>query len=1844
MNDQGQRPREPAPRLARQGGRVECIEASHREKTRSDGAGYPPGILSDGAKHRRILLMITCLVTLLAARPGMGLVVSELMYHPLEEGGTSSGDETLEFIELYNNRAVSEDLSGCAFTSGIQYTFAPGTILGAKEYLVVARDPAALEAACGITGVYGPFTGRLDNNGERIELSNGNGGIIISLRYNDRRPWPVSPDGTGHSLILARPAGDPQEASTWAPSTFIGGTPGGPDELQVEPEDPTMVTLVDVGHPGRYFKGTTEPSPGPGGQATTAWTQVGFNDDPATTAWLDGPSGYGYSNDAAELQYIKTQLNDMNGRYISVYARLRFTLTAEQIASFDQLRAEVHYDDGFVLYLNGVGVADSGQIVGNPPAFNAPGAPSGTDPAAANVDLTGRLNLLVPGTNILAIQAHNNAISGSSDAFGCPILRAILHEEPGGGDDPHARVVINELLANSDAPPGTDWIELYNPGPTAINLSNVYLSDDRLDLLKYKIPDGTVLQPGQFWAVRQGTPPSGFPFGLDFSGETIYVTAATNDPVPKPIRVLDAVRYDACPPDVTFGRFPDGSDYFGFLTSATFNAPNAQPVIGDIVINEIMYHHATRDERYEYVELYNRGSSTVSLSGWAFTDGIDYEFTEAADMPPGSYLVVGADPNFLAGVYGNLVIGSNLFGPYSGGLNHHSERIRLSYPLKQANPDTGKLEVHMVTADEVTYYDGGRWPVWADGQGASLELRDPRSNNDTPDAWAASDETSKASWQQFSFTINSSDYQYTHDQVTVFDLMLLNRGEVLLDDLELIIGGANRLSNNGFESGESGWRILGNHTRSFVTTEDRRSGARSLHLIATGHGDPGANRINQSISSITASTVTFRGWAKWLRGSRFLLLRTTRERAPVQPPRPAYAFELDIPLNLGTPGRQNTAFVPNRGPDILEVQHTPVLPAANEPIVVTARVIDNDGVASVMLYYRSEGTVAFTGLAMLDNGAGNDLIAGDGIFTATIPGAPADTMRAFYVQAFDGSALTRFPTRLDPSADIPDRTCLVRVGDSLMTTRFATYRIWLSNDVINAFRSRANLSNELLDCTFVHNNREVFYNCGIRYRGSPFIRSGSGRDPRDRYAYRIKFNSDQRFCGQEEINLDNTEGGNRGPLQERASYWFYQQLGLEFSMQEFVRPIINGRNNGIYEDVQNIEGDYIDKWFPDDADGYIHKIDDYFEYTADGTGFANLDEGLHYDSRHPLLKETYRWGFEKRGHREDDNWAPLFDFAKAMNTPSNSPAYEQAIESVIHPEHFARVLAIRHAVGDWDSYGYRRGKNNYFYYAQIEDKWYLLPWDIDFTLGSGDGASTSLFSIGGQFPEVSQFLNYPKYRRMYLQAFAELANGPWQTSYGTANPPTAFDRFLDDAANALIADGLGDGRRNGIKQFVRDRRNYILTQIPSLVFMIVVNGGNDFCTSDSTVMIVGLAPIEVAGILVNGTLLPAEFSGSNVFTVDVPLAPGANLLILQGVNGVGNPVPGATDSITVTRVPPCHITAVTPNPICNNSMAKLTIHGSGFVPGSAADVTLTSASEEIGFDALYVQWDRAFDRIEAATLLLDDPDRGIGDPVRAVHKVINLLTTGSEGVFSPSERFAPPFNSGDPSNFAVRFTGYIFAPSPGIRYFGVNSDDGFSLWIDGQLVGQYADARAPATTDCIQNRTAGTMSFNFPAAGTYRLVLDFYENGGGEEIEFFQTNSTGADRRLINVNAELVVFRDDVKRIDATGVTIVDTNTITCQVDPAGAEPGAWNVIVTPECGETSQCKLDDAIEIIACNVDFNHDSKIDFSDWAILADKWRQWCSAPLWCDGVDLDRSGRVDIGDIAIFVQEWLLAVQP
>jgi hypothetical protein len=55
---------------------------------------------------------------------------------------------------------------------------------------------------------------------------------------------------------------------------------------------------------------------------------------------------------------------------------------------------------------------------------------------------------------------------------------------------------------------------------------------------------------------------------------------------------------------------------------------------------------------------------------------------------------------------------------------------------------------------------------------------------------------------------------------------------------------------------------------------------------------------------------------------------------------------------------------------------------------------------------------------------------------------------------------------------------------------------------------------------------------------------------------------------------------------------------------------------------------------------------------------------------------------------------------------------------------------------------------------------------------------------------------------------------------------------------------------------------------------------------------------------------------------------------------------------------------------------------------------------------------------------------------------------------------------------------------------------------------------------------------------------------------------------------------------------------------------------------------------------DFNDDTKVDFSDYAMLASHWlATGCNAPGWCQGTDLDTDGNVDYNDLRLFCEYWL-----
>jgi hypothetical protein len=347
------------------------------------------------------------------------LVLSEIMYHPT--------NSNLEFVELFNSRGEPQDLSGYQLSGSVSYTFPAGSVVEGGRFAVVAKSPPDLQTAYGLTNIYGPLANSLPNGAGTIRLLSQAGAVLLEVNYGSTPPWPVSPDGAGHSLVLARPSYGEDNVLAWMASDSVGGSPGSLDSLSPEP------------------------------------------------------------------------------------------------------------------------------------------------------------------------------------------LRG---------------VVINEFLAGPY--PGTSqFVELFNSSAQPADLSGCGLSDDP-KTNKVVLPPATLVAAHGFLVLGGNN----LGFALNPAGGSLYLRNASGT------RVLDAVRYEAQQPGISFGRVPDGAPRFQTLTQATPGLANSSAFLSDIVINEIMYSPISLDDDDQYLELYNRSTNTINLGGWQFIAGIGYTFPSNTIFAPDSYLVV----------------------------------------------------------------------------------------------------------------------------------------------------------------------------------------------------------------------------------------------------------------------------------------------------------------------------------------------------------------------------------------------------------------------------------------------------------------------------------------------------------------------------------------------------------------------------------------------------------------------------------------------------------------------------------------------------------------------------------------------------------------------------------------------------------------------------------------------------------------------------------------------------------------------------------------------------------------------------------------------------------------------------------------------------------------------------------------------------------------------------------------------------------------------------------------------------------------------------------------------------
>lgn len=147
------------------------------------------------------------------------------------------------------------------------------------------------------------------------------------------------------------------------------------------------------------------------------------------------------------------------------------------------------------------------------------------------------------------------------------------------------------------------------------------------------------------------------------------------------------------------------------------------PALPAVTITEIHFDPPGESAGLEFVEVHNDSPTVADLSGWSFSEGIDFTFPGGTLVPGRGYSVVCANE----AVFGAAYPGVTPAGTFTGKLDSDGESLVL------LNNGGGEVV-------RVRYGNRGKWPSIPAGTGYTLSLLRPHLDPGEPESWRASSE------------------------------------------------------------------------------------------------------------------------------------------------------------------------------------------------------------------------------------------------------------------------------------------------------------------------------------------------------------------------------------------------------------------------------------------------------------------------------------------------------------------------------------------------------------------------------------------------------------------------------------------------------------------------------------------------------------------------------------------------------------------------------------------------------------------------------------------------------------------------------------------------------------------------------------------------------------------------------------------------------------------------------------------------------------------------------------------------------------------------------------------------
>jgi spore coat protein CotH len=208
------------------------------------------------------------------------------------------------------------------------------------------------------------------------------------------------------------------------------------------------------------------------------------------------------------------------------------------------------------------------------------------------------------------------------------------------------------------------------------------------------------------------------------------------------------------------------------------------------------------------------------------------------------------------------------------------------------------------------------------------------------------------------------------------------------------------------------------------------------------------------------------------------------------------------------------------------------------------------------------------------------------------------------------------------------------------------------------------------------------YEAGVRYRGNV-------ARPLSKKSYKIKLRSGT-YENRTKLNL-NADMCDPCLMRESLSQDLFQDAGVPAPRTWWRALTLNGEHMGLYCDIEQIDGRFLDYRPALDSDANIYKCEDRLVVLPDSLSYLE-----HYE------KET----------NEEGSWSDLIQFIETLNSVSSGEFYETFIDCFDFQE-YLRYFTVLMAINDGDAIY----KNFYLYHDLDDDIWKVIPWDKDLSWG-----------------------------------------------------------------------------------------------------------------------------------------------------------------------------------------------------------------------------------------------------------------------------------------------------------------------------------------------------------------------------------------------------------------------------------------------------------------------------------------------------------------------------------------------